>query len=248
MLSASMPIAAFAVGLLSGVHCAGMCGGIVAAFSSRRVIPLRQAGAAALAPATGEWARQTALSAGRITSYAAAGALAGLAGSVGFYMAGVLAAQTVLYVLANLMLVLIGVQLAGMGAALAPLESIGAPLWRLVQPLAARLLPVDTLARAFAAGALWGWLPCGLVYGVLASAVLAGTPQGGALTMLAFGLGTLPNLLAAGVAAARVRTAAANPKVRIAAGALVLGFGVFGLAHSAGLAEAVRRGVLCFQG
>jgi uncharacterized protein len=161
------------------------------------------------------------------------------------WVAGALPAQTVLFVLANVMLVLVGRYLAGVGRVLVRFEALGAPLWRRLQPLAARALPAETLPESFVAGALWGWLPCGLVYGALAAAAFAGSPSGGALVMLAFGLGTLPNLLAAGLAAGRLRALAARRRVRIAAGALVLGFGVFGLAHASGLAEGIRRGLLC---
>jgi sulfite exporter TauE/SafE len=63
--------------------------------------------------------------------------------------------------------------------------------------------------------------------------------------MLAFGLGTLPNLLAIGVAAARVRAWTARRAVRLAAGAAILGLGVYGLARAADLGEALRNGLFC---
>jgi sulfite exporter TauE/SafE len=236
----ALPLAVLAAGFASGVHCIGMCGGIVGAFSARRALA---SGAPGLAKA--EWLRQLVFNAGRITSYAAAGAFVGGVGGVGVWVAGALPAQTALFVVANVMLVLMGLSLAGVGRGLVRLEALGAPVWRSVQPLAARLLPADTLPQSFAAGALWGWLPCGLVYGALAAAAFAGSPGRGALVMLAFGLGTLPNLLAAGLAAARLRAWTARRAVRIAAGLLVLGFGVSGLAHASGLAEGIRRGLLC---
>jgi sulfite exporter TauE/SafE len=237
----ALPLAVLAAGFASGVHCIGMCGGIVGAFSARRA--LTQSGAPGVARA--EWPRQLVFNAGRITSYAAAGALVGGVGGVGVWISGALPAQTALLLAANAMLVLMGLYLAGAGRALVRLEALGAPIWRSVQPLAARLLPADTLPQAFAAGALWGWLPCGLVYGALAAAAFAGSPGRGALVMLAFGLGTAPNLLAAGLAAARVRAWAGRRSVRVAVGTLVLGSGLFGLAHASGLAEGIRRGLLC---
>jgi sulfite exporter TauE/SafE len=81
-------------------------------------------------------------------------------------------------------------------------------------------------------GLLWGWLPCGLVYGALVAAAFAGSAEAGAAAMAAFGLGTLPWLLAAGVAAARVRDFLRLSAVRLAAGGAVLGFGAWGLAHA----------------
>jgi uncharacterized protein len=225
----ALPLALLLTGFVSGVHCVGMCGGIVCAFSA----------------GGGGAARQLAFNLGRISSYAVAGAAAGMLGSAGAWAAGALPAQTALYVLANVMLLLVGLHLAGAGGWLARIESMGAPLWRRLQPLAARLLPARTPAQAYAAGLVWGWLPCGLVYGALAAAAFAGGPAAGALAMLAFGLGTLPNLLAAGLAAARVGAWARRKAVRLAAGGVVFGFGVVGLAHAAGVGEAIRRGWLC---
>lgn len=228
-------------GFASGVHCVGMCGGFVGAFASRHAI--RMGGEPHAAGP--EWPRQLALSAGRIASYAAAGAMAGALGSAGAWIAGALPMQTVLFVFANAMLVLTGLYIAGAGGGLARLEALGAPLWRLLQPRAARLLGARTLHATFAAGMLWGWLPCGLVYGALAAAAFAGSPARGAAAMLAFGLGTLPNLLVIGVAAARLRVWTGRRAVRLAAGALVLGFGVFGLARAGGVGESIRQGLLC---
>ena len=225
----ALPLALLVTGFASGVHCVGMCGGIVCAFSAHG----------------GGLSRQLGFNLGRISSYAAAGAAAGLLGSAGAWVAGALPVQSALYVLANVMLLLVGLHLAGAAGWLTRIESLGAPLWRRLQPLAARLLPARTPVQAYAAGLAWGWLPCGLVYGALAAAAFAGGPAAGALAMLAFGLGTLPNLIAAGLAAARVRAFAARRAVRIAAGSVVFGFGLAGLAHAAGAGEAIRRGWLC---
>jgi sulfite exporter TauE/SafE len=85
------------------------------------------------------------------------------------------------------------------------------------------------------------------VYGALAAAALSGGAVRGALAMLAFGVGTLPWLLGAGIAAARLRGWAARPALRRTAGALVLGLGVVGLARSAELSAAVRAGLLCLS-
>jgi sulfite exporter TauE/SafE len=86
------------------------------------------------------------------------------------------------------------------------------------------------MPKAFALGALWGWLPCGMVYGALVVALASGDPVSGALTMAAFGLGTLPNLLALGYAAGRLRPRLGS--IRIAASAVLVAFGIFGLARA----------------
>ena len=233
-------------GLASGVHCIGMCGGIASAFAARRVIPIRSAPNSAPSFMAREWQRQLLLNAGRLTSYACAGAIAGTLGSAGAFAAEALQMQEILLVFANVMLILMGLYLAGAARVLAPLEALGRPVWRALQPLAGRLHSGDGgLARTYAAGFVWGWLPCGLVYGALGVTVFAGNPATGALGMLAFGLGTLPSLLLAGFAAGRLRRVAASRIARAGAGALVLGFGVVGLARADSLADALRGALLC---
>ncbi len=225
--------AAFLIGLLGGVHCIGMCGGIVGALTVQT--PRRRRA----------WDLHLAYSAGRIASYAAAGAVVGAIGGAGLMLNHVLPVQMLLYVLANLVLVSLGLYLAGLGNQLARLEGLGAALWRRIQPYSAGVLPADTAAKAFALGTLWGWLPCGLVYSVLASALLSGAAASGAAVMLAFGLGTLPNLLLAGIASKRLRDLVSNRRLRLAVGALVAAFGVAGLARAANLGEHIRQGLLC---
>ena len=109
------------------------------------------------------------------------------------------------------------------------LERAGGGLWQRLQPRFGRLLPIRDFRGALAAGAIWGWLPCGLVYSVLVTALASGGAISGALLMLAFGLGTLPNLLAMGWAAERLRALAANRTVKLIAGLTVAGLGVWGL-------------------
>jgi len=225
-------------GLASGLHCAGMCGGFVSAFSAARTVRLP----AVRKRDTPDWVSQLALSAGRIASYTMAGAIAGALGAA---IAQALPVQTALFLLANAMLVLTGLFVAGAGRGFGRLEAIGAPVWKVLQPGAARLFGMRGLPANFAAGMLWGFLPCGLVYGALAVAALAGSPGRGAATMLAFGLGTLPNVLAIGVAAARMRGWMTHRAARIAAGALILGFGAYGLARAASVGETLRNGLFC---
>jgi uncharacterized protein len=224
--------AAFLIGLLGGVHCVGMCGGIVGALTVQT--PRRERA----------WSLHLAYSAGRIASYAAAGAIMGMIGGAGLMFNQVLPVQMLLYVLANLILISMGLYLAGLGMQLTRLEALGASLWRRVQPYGTKFLPADTAGKAFLLGTLWGWLPCGLVYSVLATALLSGGAAGGAAVMLAFGLGTLPNLLLAGMAVKRLRDFTANRRLRLAAGALVAAFGFAGLARMAHMGEHIRHGLL----
>lgn len=190
-----------------------MCGGIVGALS--------MGGQA-------RWSMHLAYNGGRIFSYALAGAIAGALGAASMGLEGQVPARLILYFIANLMLVAMGLYLLGVTKALAFTERAGQSLWRRLQPLTRRFLPVRSVAQAFPLGVLWGWLPCGLVYSALATALSTGSAERGALTMLAFGLGTLPNLLLAGIVLARLNEFVRRPIVRTLSGLLVLGFGLYG--------------------
>lgn len=225
--------AVFLIGLLGGVHCAGMCGGIVSALT----LQIRTQRAA--------WPLHLAYNLGRITSYVVAGVLMGTVSSLGLMLEYWLPVQMALYIAANLMMIGLGLYLAGMTRALAFIERAGQWLWRRVQPATRRFLPVRGVAQAFPLGLLWGWLPCGLVYSVLALALLSGSAVRGGLTMLAFGLGTLPNLMLAGLLLARFRHVVQGRALRLASGALVLGFGVWGLVNATTLGGRLWQGVVC---
>ena len=206
-------LAAFLTGLAGAGHCAGMCGGI----------------AGALAHATPGSTGTLAYSGGRITTYALLGLLAGaMAALLSPRDAGL--AMAVGRVLTALVLLAIALYLLDIARWIQVLETVGARAWRRVAPLARRLLPADTLPRAWAVGMLWGLLPCGLVYGALLYAATSGSATAGALTMLAFGAGTLPAVLGLGLGArwllAHART------VRRASGWLMLAYAAWTLAST----------------
>lgn len=229
---------AFVAGLLSSGHCFGMCGGIVGAFTLR-------SGAGA---DRGNGSRRLALLAynsGRILTYTALGALAGGFGAtVGGFLPPELA-QRVARLVAALFLVGLGLFLAGKPQFLRPIERLGARLWRRVEPLGRSLVTARGGGQALALGLVWGFLPCGLVYSMLAMASLAGGPGDGALVMLAFGAGTLPALFAAGLAASRLQVLARSTILRRSAAAAYIALGAWlalsaiaGPAHFHGAAPA----------
>jgi sulfite exporter TauE/SafE len=227
-LSNSGFFAVFLIGLLSGTHCVGMCGGIVSALSvqmpqQKPALPLHFA-----------------YNIGRLTSYTIAGAIMGALGSLSLLLNNALPVQMALYVVANVMLIAMGLYLLGVTHAAAFMERGGKWLWQRIQPFTNRFLPVRTVAQAFPLGMLWGWLPCGLVYGVL-----SGSAWRGALTLLAFGLGTLPNLLLAGMLLVRFRRQMQARPVRVVSGLLVIGFGVFGLLNATTLGGRLWQGIVC---
>ncbi len=233
-------VAVFLIGLLGGTHCMAMCGGIVGALTTQ--LPGRQG---VNRQGHSVWPLQLAYNFGRISSYAAAGAALGALGSLGLLLNDFLPMQLILYVAANLMLVALGLYLTGLTQVLAFSERAGQRLWMRIQPLTRRLLPARSIAQAFPLGMLWGFLPCGMVYSVLTAAMMAGSAARGAGLMLAFGLGTLPNLLLAGLLLGRLRAVTRAKSVRLVSGLLVLGFGVFGLINASTLGGRLWQGVVC---
>lgn len=225
----------FVVGLVGSVHCAAMCGGIVSALSlaparvARFPVPVHTVGVPRASLAS-----IAAYNTGRIASYSLAGALAGGAAGSARSLAGLPALQTGGFWLANLMLVALGLYLMDAWRGLAWVEQGGRGLWRQVQPALRRIGTPDTTPKMFVAGFLWGWLPCGMVYSALVTAMLSGSALHGAALMCAFGLGTLPMLVGLGAAGAQLRMMIARRPVRVASGVVVLGFGVLGIARAMG--------------
>jgi len=226
---AAQCFAAFSLAIVGGLHCAGMCGGIVGALQLNRP---REVSAARLAAG---------YHSGRLASYALAGVLVGTLGAA-LYAADVMPVQAALLTVGSLMLLAIGLSMFGRGAWLRRIEPAGAWLWRLIAPLARRVYPPRSGLQALAAGLAWGWIPCGMVYAALPLALVAGGPLAGGLVMLAFGLGTLPNMLAVDVAvhgigrAGRAGPARSLAWVKPLAGAAIVVFGISGLAHAARVA------------
>ena len=210
-------IAVFFVGLLGGVHCFGMCGSIVGILTAQ----LPKDGA--------RWPFHLAYNSGRIASYTLAGLLVGAIGQAGLLLRDVVPVQHLLFALSSLMLIALGLYLAGIWSMVRRIEQVGSVLWQRIQPLTRSLFPITSPARALLLGTLWGWLPCGLVYSVLVTALASGHSQSGALIMLAFGLGTLPNLLTIGLFWERCRHWVQSPRVRLFAGLIVMAFGIYGL-------------------
>lgn len=206
---------ALILGLLGGGHCLGMCGGLMGALTL--AIPPEHRGRRVRL--------LLAYNVGRILSYACAGLLVGLAG----WAVASSPAALALRVVAALLLIAMGLYLAGWWSGLTRIEALGRGLWRHIQPVASRLLPVSSLPRALLLGALWGWLPCGLVYSTLLWAASQGNAGYSAALMLAFGLGTWPVLLATGLAAERVSRLLRRRSVRMAGGLLVILFGLWTL-------------------
>ncbi|WP_207063906.1 sulfite exporter TauE/SafE family protein [Motiliproteus sp. SC1-56] len=215
-------VSAFLVGLVGGVHCLGMCGGIVSALSFG--MPRETQGQTFTLLLF-----HSAYNLGRILSYVAAGALMGGLGVLLVESLPMQTAQQLLLAMAGLFMILLGLYMGGWWMVLNRVESLGRHLWRRIEPLGRQLMPIRSPGRALAVGALWGWLPCGLVYSMLINAVASGGAAEGALLMLAFALGTLPNLLVMGTLVGVASHLFHNPGVRKGAALLVIGFGLYTL-------------------
>ncbi len=208
--------AAFAAGLLGSAHCLGMCGGISGLFA---------AGATVAAIKT-QLPLAIAYNAGRVLSYAFLGVIVAVVGSVAVGSLPDLVGPVRLA--SGALIVLVGLQLAFNWRFLAPIEKAGAVIWNRLVPHAKRLIPANTISKAAGLGLIWGWLPCGLVYSALLLAATTADPLDGSLTMLAFGLGTMPAMIATGLSASKL--SGLLSRNRMGAGLLIVVLGVATLA------------------
>jgi hypothetical protein len=224
--------AIFGLGLVSGLHCLQMCGPIVLCYSLklRREDALRA---------------HLAYNSGRILTYMFLGALAGAAGGgLGLLgrMAGLASGARIF---AGAAMLVAGVLMIGLfprsakGAARRLAQSgtdRTAPVLRGFQtPGLVRIQSRGRFSRAvsrlllaprgkFALGLTLGFLPCGLVYAALLKAVETAAPAAGALTMLAFGMGTAVALLSMGFVSSFAGLRLGNWSNRLAA-VSVMAFG-----------------------
>lgn len=210
---------AFLLGLFSTIHCVGMCGGIIGALSLSLPVEIRSNKPRMLMFVT-------TYNIGRIFSYSLAGLVAGAIGTGVLASIGFDQGHAILRAIGVAMMVAIGLYLAGWLPQLAVVEKIGVPIWKKLEPVGRSLLPVASLPRALAYGLIWGWLPCGLVYFVLVWALTAGNAIQGALTMLAFGVGTLPTLLATGFMTSWLTRFARSSTARQVVGLLIIAMAI----------------------
>lgn len=196
----------FLLGFFGGTHCIGMCGGLSSAFALQ------------LPPHINHFWLILLLNTGRVSSYTAIGLILGLIGQVGVSLDQTRVLQNILYTAANLLLLFLGLYLSGISSLAAKIEKIGKPIWRNLNPILNRLLPIKSIPACLAVGILWGWLPCGLVYSASLYALGSGSAATGGLYMLAFALGTLPNLLAIGIFSLQLKKIMQNRYIRLCTG------------------------------
>lgn len=193
MINWAETVSAFVVGVLAAGHCVAMCGGISSAISLN--ISNQKSNAIAL----------FFYHAGRLTSYAFLGAIAGGGVSELVQITQWSHGFIVLRFLAGIMIIVLALYIARVWNGLAYIEKIGQKLWKYIAPFTAHFLPLHRPISAFPLGVIWGWLPCGLVYSALSWAAISGSFIGGSLIMLAFGFGTLPAMLLVGTASSATK-------------------------------------------
>ena len=206
---------AFLLGLFSTMHCIGMCGGIIGALSLSLPLQVRNS-----KPRL--FGFVLSYNVGRLISYSVAGLIAGAVGTSVLQATGFDHGHAVLRSIGIIMMVAIGIYLTGWLPQLASVEKIGIPVWRRLEPIGRKLVPVASIPKAIAYGMVWGWLPCGMVYFVLIWALTSGDAIHGALTMLAFGAGTLPTLLTAGFMTSWITRFAHSTRARQVVGVLII--------------------------
>jgi sulfite exporter TauE/SafE len=185
-------LVSFLMGLLSSMHCIGMCGSIIGTLTLSLKPEIRN-NKTRLLPYVLNY------NLGRIFSYTVAG---GLAGAIQFLLMlpfGEAIAYRLFQMLSAIIMIGAGFYIAGWFPRFAYIEKAGSRFWKLIEPYGRKLIPVKTRLQAFLFGMVWGWLPCGLIYAALALAATTGDITRSALTMLSFGMGTLPAVIGVGI-------------------------------------------------
>ncbi len=199
----------FLGGLAGSLHCVGMCGGF----------PLALAGSTP----SRNLVRQLLYNAGRLNTLAFIGALSGALGAA-FVAAGpVRRLEQVLAILAGTFMIVVGLEVLG---ALAQVTTRGAALAQAtVGRMLGGVMRSRSLAAPLALGVFNAFLPCQLIYAFAARAASTASVSEGILTMLCFGLGTVPAMLSLGVAGVLARPSV-RARLSLASGVLIIAFGL----------------------
>ena len=218
---------AFVIGLLGSGHCIGMCGGITTMLTAA----LPQANPTEKGKINHQNTKRFMLvllyHLGRISSYGIIGGIVGFTGSIAAKNLGL--PLLGLRMIAAIFLILLGLYLGRWLMVLNKVEQFGKHLWKFISPLSKKLIPVQSPMQALGLGALWGWLPCGLVYSTLTWSLASSSLTSGALIMVFFGLGTLPALLSISFGLLSIKSLFVNPFFRKSMALLIIVYGLYSL-------------------
>ncbi|QCR84811.1 sulfite exporter TauE/SafE family protein [Moraxella osloensis] len=201
-------LAAFSMGLFGSPHCLGMCGGIVTAFglSMQHVSDSKKNGLILT------------YHLGRLISYSLLGLIASLVGVAIFQS---IMSNSAPRIVLGAVLVLIGLAMLGLPL-FNQLEKFGMRFWQSLAPIRKKVFPIDSFGKALFAGLLWGFLPCGLVYGALMMAIAGNNVATGAALMFVFGLGTMPMLIATQKTVGMLQSSIKNFRLRQINGVIMM--------------------------
>ena len=201
-------LAAFSMGLFGSPHCLGMCGGIVTAFglSMQHVSDSKKNGLILT------------YHLGRLISYSLLGLIASLVGVAIFQS---IMSNSAPRIVLGAVLVLIGLAMLGLPL-FNQLEKFGMRFWQSLAPIRKKVFPIDSFGKALFAGLLWGFLPCGLVYGALMMAIAGNNIATGAALMFVFGLGTMPMLIATQKTVGMLQSSIKNFRLRQINGVIMM--------------------------
>lgn len=232
VITLPLAFAVLTAGVIGGVHCVGMCGGISTLLSEangsqRKVIAIASSNPVNSACATDTSVKnlryQILLHSGRLFTYMLIGAIFGGLGAAGLLFKPYLPVQHILFVIGNLALIMLGMRLLGIKSSVL--------VFKKLQRFAYTILPAMRQGKRypFLIGMSWGCLPCGLLFGVAPFALLSGDAVSGAGLMLLFGVAALPHLLLAQSLAKYAKQTRFSAAIRtISAGILIL-IGLLGL-------------------
>jgi hypothetical protein len=195
---------AFTTGLLVSLHCVGMCGGFVAAYSLHLAGgPGGSSGMLAAFQPRLLWAHLL-YNAGRLTTYTLLGGLMGLVGSFVGASGQLIGVQGLASILAGAFMILLGLNLGRWMPYVAWLQPVGVSRLGQLSDLGERLAGRANALGTYPLGLLLGLMPCGPLYAMEINAAGTGNVGQGMLTLLAFGLGTVPTLYAFGLVSTAV--------------------------------------------
>lgn len=178
----------FTAGLLSSMHCVGMCGCFVTSYS----IKLRGSNLQRAISHLG-------YSFGRITTYTFIGAIMGLIGSNLYFLGKMAGIQNYLIIAMSIIMIYFGLSLANFVPKIQWLDKSGELFLKYSQKPFAKIMKNKSILSTYPLGLVLGFLPCCLLYTIEIQAMNTGSPIKGALSMFFFGLGTIPALFTFGM-------------------------------------------------
>lgn len=227
---------AFIIGLLGSGHCIAMCGGITSMLTSalpssvqaphkynKQQIPVNNQDSSP--EKNNKIILVICYNLGRIASYTLIGAIVGFTGSIAAKNLG--APLAALRIISSVFMILLGLYLGHWLMWLNRIEALGKHLWQVISPLASKAIPVNSPIKALTLGAVWGWLPCGLVYSTLTWALASGNMLSGASIMFCFGLGTLPALLTLSIGLSSMKNNLVKPVIRKTMASILISYGIY---------------------